>query len=330
MKKLINKSLLLLLVFSTVGFAGVLLEPWEMQNDMQVASEAIGAATYGGYIYAFGGNGTVWGIDTVQKYNPATDTWTQVAPMPTRRHSLDCAVVDGYIYAIGGHVSNSRSENERYDPSTDTWQSMAPKPTAVSGLGVAAYNGKIYTFGGNNYGSIRSVIEVYDPQTDSWQSAGNMPQTAQPWRAATLGDKIYLAGGSYNGTTIDHIWAYDPITGTWDTSLPGLNIARSCHELVVINDCLVVIGGGNSQDGTLNSVEWWKPGMTSWVLDEPLNVCRSQLGAEVVGNKIFAFGGYGGYDDNMLSSTEYTILIPEPATILLLTLGGLALRRFGR
>ena len=255
-----------------------------------------------------GGNGDVWGTNRVQEYNPTTDTWEQVASMPTRRHSLDCAVVDGYIYAIGGHVANSRRENERYDPSTNTWESMAPKPTAVSGLGIAAFGGKIYTFGGNRYGSNQSVIEVYDPSTNTWQSVGNMPAVGQPWRAAASGDRIYLAGGDLGGH-YDNLWAYDPVSGTWDTSLPKLNIARQCHELVVVGNYLFAIGGS----GPLNSVEWWTPGASGWTLDESLDIARSQFGAEAIGNTIYTFGG-AGIADPKLSSTE-SALVRQPATI---------------
>jgi hypothetical protein len=134
---------------------------------------------------------------------------------------------------------------------------MARKPTAVSGPGIAAFDGKIFTFGGNRYGSWQSVVEMYDPQTNTWQHVGNMPAAGEPWRAATLGDKIYLAGGNFlsEGGITDHLWAYDPVTRTWDTSLPRLNIARHCHELVAVGDYLFVIGGGNPTSGPLTSVK---------------------------------------------------------------------------
>ncbi len=274
---------------------GCNLCPWELhgpESDMVIGVHGFGAAALDGYLYAVGGQTDTSGYGTnhVQKYDPETDEWVQVASLQQKRHSLDCAVVDGYIYAIGGHVYNSMNTNERYDPSTNTWAFMAPKPTPVSGPGVAVgCDGKIYTFGGHRYGSNQSVIEVYDPGTNSWQNVGNMPAPGQPWRAATLGSKIYLAGGKLGGI-YDLLWCYDPATGIWDADLPRLNCPRQNHELVVVGDCLYAIGGSNS-DGYLNSVEWWKPGELSWTLAESLNGPRGQLGAEAIGNEIYAFGG---------------------------------------
>ena len=302
-----------------------LLAPWRMKDgNMSVAAHGFGSAAVGGLIYAVGGQAPgPYGNKVVQEYDPATDTWRRVSDMPTARHSLDCAAVDGYVYAIGGHVGNSRAENERYDPQTDTWESMASKPTAVSGPGVAAFGGMIYTFGGNHSSSMQSVIEAYDPTTDTWQSVGNMPEAGEPWDAAVLGDRIYLAGGggfaSEGAGASDHLWAYDPADGTWDTTLPKLNVARSGMALVAFESSLYAIGGWGAA-GELASVERWSPGDPSWTFDESLNIPRAQLGAEVVGDWIYAFGGTSSGVN--LSSVEAA---PEPATLSVLALGGLGL-----
>jgi hypothetical protein len=55
----------------------------------------------------------------VEEYDPATDTWTRKADMPTARDSLSTSVVNGKIYAIGGAMSGdgvSLSIIEEYDP----------------------------------------------------------------------------------------------------------------------------------------------------------------------------------------------------------------------
>jgi len=274
-------------------------------SSMFAPSHGFGAAAVGGYAYAFGGQAPgPYGNSVAQRYDPASDTWVEVASMPTARHSLDAVELDGYIYAIGGHVGNSRRENERYDPVTDSWQSMATKPTAGSGLGVTAFGGKVYTFGGNRYGSMQSGIEVYDPGANAWQSAGNMPEAGEPWDAVAMGDKIYLAGGNGFASevgTSSHLWAYDPISGTWDTSLPTLNVARGYPVLVSVNNTLFAIGGAGD-GGPLSSVECWSPGDLSWTMCEPLNTARSAQEAVAIGQTIYTFGGYDNSEN--LSSTE--------------------------
>ena len=51
-------------------------------------------------------------------YDPATNTWDAVAPMPTGRDGLATAVVDGKLYALGGvdDDGNLLSTVEAYNP----------------------------------------------------------------------------------------------------------------------------------------------------------------------------------------------------------------------
>ena len=56
-----------------------------------------------GKIYAIGGGLQGVGFSTVEEYDPATDTWTKKADMPTGRFALSTSVVNGKIYAIGGN-----------------------------------------------------------------------------------------------------------------------------------------------------------------------------------------------------------------------------------
>jgi N-acetylneuraminic acid mutarotase len=56
------------------------------------------------------------GLSTVEAYDPATDTWTTKAPMPTARQGLAAAVVNGSLYAIGGYNGSYLSTVESYTP----------------------------------------------------------------------------------------------------------------------------------------------------------------------------------------------------------------------
>ena len=41
-------------------------------------------------------------FDAVNRYDPATDRWSDLTPMPEARHGVAVAIVDGWLYAIGG------------------------------------------------------------------------------------------------------------------------------------------------------------------------------------------------------------------------------------
>src|SRR5438309_9880190 len=76
------------------------------------------AAEVGGKIYAIGGhdNNGVY-LSVVEEYDPAANTWTTKAPMPTGRQFLAAAAVGGKIYAIGGVGNSGRLETvQEYHP----------------------------------------------------------------------------------------------------------------------------------------------------------------------------------------------------------------------
>jgi hypothetical protein len=59
--------------------------------------------------YVIGGVTGTFGtfVSTVEAYDPATDTWTRKADVPTARCSHSASLVDGRIYAIGGFLNPS-------------------------------------------------------------------------------------------------------------------------------------------------------------------------------------------------------------------------------
>ena len=68
---------------------------------MPMARPALGVGVVNGVLYAGGG------ADTVEAYDPATDTWTTKGPMPTARSGLAVGVVNGILHALGGEDSNT-------------------------------------------------------------------------------------------------------------------------------------------------------------------------------------------------------------------------------
>ncbi len=139
---------------STVEEYDPFTNTWTRKADMPtIRTDMIGSSSVvDGKIYVIGGynGGNSWGSPTVEEYDPATDTWTRKADMPTPRWSLATCTVDGKIYAIGGAPNSITGLNvvEQYDPTTDTWTRKANMPSGVWGLCACVVDGKIYAFGG--------------------------------------------------------------------------------------------------------------------------------------------------------------------------------------
>ena len=138
-------------------------------------------------------------VDSSAIYDPATNRWHNVAPIPTPRDHLTAAAVGGIVYAIGGRPFNPDHNYdlvEAYDPATNRWTKKSPMPSRRGGLAAAVLDGKIHAFGGETRSSVFDNHEVYDPATDRWTSAPPLPTARHGLGAATLSDKIYVIGGS--------------------------------------------------------------------------------------------------------------------------------------
>lgn len=140
-------------------------------------------------------------VGTHEVYDPATDTWERLAPMPTPRNHHVAGAVDGRIYVTAGREGGETrmTVTEVYDPATDAWSRAAPLPTGRSGVAGAVLEGRLYVFGGETFGSggARTFDEAerYDPRADAWERLPPMPTARHGVGAAVLGGAIYVVSG---------------------------------------------------------------------------------------------------------------------------------------
>jgi len=195
------------------------MDTWTKKADMPTPRYAHASSAVGGKIYVIGG---AWfretsgvarfhpALSTVEEYDPATDTWTKKADMPTPRSDFYTSAVNGKIYAIAGGDAKTWTyprHVEEYDLATDTWTKKADIPTPRCCFGISAVNGKIYVIGGWRLNSgLFSTVEVYDPATDTWVRKTDMPTASDQLIAVAVNGYIYAIGGVGRYTTVE---AYD-------------------------------------------------------------------------------------------------------------------------
>lgn len=208
------------------------------------------AASHGGFFYAVGGRPVIADLD---RYDPASDTWTSLADMPTGRAGLGVATVGNAIYAIGGRTGASPCAGgalatvERYDIDTNTWSTVAPLPSARSDLAAVARGGKIYVFGGcTDFATVLDDVDVYNPVTDTWSTApADMPTArAAMYGAAAKGGTIYVVGGwtPLTGQLATNE-AYKVASDTWSTAL-AMPSPRAEMGVVSHGGRVYTVGGG--------------------------------------------------------------------------------------
>jgi N-acetylneuraminic acid mutarotase len=253
---------------------------WTKKKPMALASHHMALAEYNGKIYSFGGFVLPSGppswvtIDNSWEYDPATDAWKALAPMPTKRGAAHAAVVNNKIYVIGGGVAvgdatgihparphKSTGAVEEYDPATNTWRERTPMPLPRNHATAAAVNGKVYVIGGRVGGGFITggssnvdVVEEYDPAKDTWGAPrAKMPSARSAIASGVFGGRIYVTGGE--GQDAQRMWtfrsleAYDPATNSWHV-LPSLPVSRHGLAGAVIGNRLHIVSGAVQSAGT--------------------------------------------------------------------------------
>ena len=235
---------------------------WTPRAPMPVGLHHVGIGVSGDRIYVVGGykqSGlSVWQpVATVYAYDPAADSWTERASMPTARGALSVTEHEGKLYAIGGYDGKANSPAvEVYDPARNVWTSRAPLPTPRDHLATATANAKIYAIGGRlngDYGRNLSMTEVYDPVTDRWARVADLPTARSGITASQVGGRVYVFGGEGAKGTFRENEAYDPARDAWQAMAP-MPTGRHGLGSAVVQGRIHVMSGGPTPGGSFSDV----------------------------------------------------------------------------
>ena len=192
------------------------LKPLPTKRDDGLCAVAAKGADGRVRIYAIGGRDDSKpgnGLSTVEAYDPANDTWSARAPMPTHRHALAATRgPDGRIYAIGGTNDRVFSTDvlEIYDPVKDAWAPGAPDalrpgvrrpPHSPRARPARSWS---LAAGIRTTSPLRSAV-AYNPRTDTWRSLPGVPTARAAAGAVTIEGadgclRVYVLGGTYGWT----------------------------------------------------------------------------------------------------------------------------------
>lgn len=148
-------------------------DKWTIRTPMPTARHHAASAVVDGELYVIGGRSTerysslpFLNLNNNEKYDPKTDTWYQLEPMPSKRSGLGAASINGNIYVFGGQAPlRVYDNNEKYAPKIDEWTLQSPLPTPRHGLAAVpeGTKGNIYVIGGgtNSKDSVSASNEIF-------------------------------------------------------------------------------------------------------------------------------------------------------------------------
>ena len=312
-----------LLIFSLVLISAQLQAQngWTRKADMLTGRVGATAAVVGGKIYVIGGERGNVHLATNEVYDPATNSWATLKPMLTARSFPFFGVVRDTIYVLGGTNAGytvTTAKVEAYDRVTNTWTDKADMSLPRLGPNAAVVDNIMYLIAGSFN---RTECQAYCASPNACQIRRSIPDS--------LGQKGGLSVTAHNGivyafggsnyppwSPLSQASAYDPQSDTWTGRSP-MPTARYGLLTCLLRDKIYAMGGGQSENRTLATVEVYDPALNSWASLPLMPRALVFLSGAVVNSKIYVIGGTPDWASSSAELWEYDPLatIVENKTI---------------
>jgi N-acetylneuraminic acid mutarotase len=254
----------------------------------------------------------------VEAYDPATDTWSRLANLPTGLAGMASATLENKFYIIGirtlrggSHLDNLFPRLYVYDPITNKWSRKADLPQLLSqGTGFSA-NGLLYALWGSCDECTLPIpggrhtarfLFSYDPATNLWTRRADAIYRHRGGGGAMIDGKFYAVTGGIS--RVNRLEVYDPATDTWTSRAKPPRAGSSA--VAAVGKKLFVFGGVFDDPTRVDSYD---AATNKWTVAAPLPTRPFSRGAvrlTVAGvPRIFAPGAsQGGPGDPIFAVNE--------------------------
>ena len=263
---------------------------WTEVVSPPTARSELAAVSLEGRAYVIGGFG---GASTLEVYDPATDTWDTLPPLPEALNHLMAASYGREIFVFGGYADdNLRITSDRayaYDIDAQTWRTLAELPVGKAAGTAVSLGDKIYVVGGEPNDSLR-----YHPPTDTYETLPSPSRATDHSNAVAFDGEIWLLGGRPAGGETNAVAIYNPAANSWRAGPPMIDI-RSGFGATVLQGQIAVFGGeviGTSGPReNVQGFEVYHPASGTWQQGPELPLALHGVGAAAIDGVLYALGG---------------------------------------
>jgi|GEM_PF-4886558 len=306
---------------------------WTTAAPQAYANNEAQGVVLNGKLYVFGGFDSQKSCCTPTSrayvYNPATNVWSALAPMPPMNGTGYGGVThaglttDGTnIYFAGGYTAGMGGTGQifgtrevwRYNVAANTYTRLPDLPADRASGQLAYLNGALHHIGGGNKARTVDVGDHYvlplQPLGTAWRTAAPLPNPRHHAGVAVLDGKIYYIGGQRGHdhalTTQTDVHVYNPATNAW-TQVQGLPRGRGhISGATFVHDNRIFVLGGEIAHGTsVRDVTAYDPATNTWTAYTPLPAIRSSGVAGVINGTLY-------YTTGSSSRTTYKGTFPQP------------------
>jgi len=268
---------------------------WRPIAPAPTARQQVPAVTLNGSVWLLGGLTNHGATDTVEGFDPVTNSWKTAPKLPAPLHHSTAVNYRDELVVLGGWIP------EGGNPSAETskrvfalregakWEELPALRHPRAAAAAAVVGGKIVVVGGQADGQLVRETEVFDGK--AWRDAKPMPTAREHVAAAADRRYLYAIGG--RELSSDHNLAaferYDPESDEWER-LPDLPTPRGGLGATVAGNH-VVAAGGEEPTGVRATVEAFDISAGRWMRLDDLPTPRHGLGVASIGTRVFALGG---------------------------------------
>jgi N-acetylneuraminic acid mutarotase len=307
--------------------------PWTDVADYPDTIMDDAVADHDGKIYVVGGNDGSYAIPDANVYDPSTNAWSSIAPLPQPLNASSAGFIGNTLYVAGGwdNFGNPSATLYTYNLSANTWSQAASLPTGVAAAGSAVVDGKLYIIGGCTSSACAGsdTVYSYDPGNNSWSQQPNYPAAMAFPACGGVDATVVCAGGA--GAS-DSTYAYAPGAAGWVQKANMPDDAWGAAATTANGELEVMGGAINNGADVTNEAFAYDPASNTWSAMPASNNATYRGGAACgiykVGGSIGGFQpvpfteNLPGYDQcggevawMSLSDTQFTLAPGQTATV---------------
>jgi Kelch motif len=294
---------------------------WKALPSSPAERTEVGAVRLGRHIYVVGGfiPPNLQTTDQVARYDIATGSWSNVAPLPIAvNHPAVAAGTGrcaGSLYVYGGYTANGALSDEidalqRFDPRTGSWTRLPGSGVARGAATLASVGCSLYAIGGVSGGAAQTLVQVYDIRSGSWRPGPGMKVAREHLASVAIRGRVLVLGGR-SGGNLDAVEELDTRSRKW-RSRPPIPTPRSGFGAAVVRGWAVVAGGEELTPGgeTIRPVQAYNPRKRHWRKLPGMLTPRHGLGVVARGSRIFTLEG-GPQPGGTYSSVIEMLRVPK-------------------
>jgi plastocyanin/N-acetylneuraminic acid mutarotase len=255
---------------------------------------AVAALNNGSVLVAGGFAGAVpnSSIASAEMYNPTTNKWTMIAPMPVGTAGARAATLNNGDVLVAGGLGNKGllTTCQLYEPSTNTWSLTGNLTKATFDEQIVVLNnGNVLVIGGDFSGGENNATQIYNPSSGTWSDAAPQPIARADMIVVKLSNGNILVAGGHTAnapTLLSEI--FDPTTNTWTPTKSLVTPGGDSGGVLLKNGDVLMVGGYTTYNDSDNSAQYLYTAQLfnittgAWNLTGDMNYPRGEIGLSTV------------------------------------------------